>query len=224
MSQRVRVIAYHLPASAFAGLSEVVDAEGVFAGAGQTYVGTGPQSVVKKGLDGSRPVVLVGFSAGVQAVRTHLETGDLAGVVAVIALDGTHASIPPQESRLKPWREAMGRPGKVTLTSSRIVPPDYASTRTVIGALGLPEGDGVFNVRGHAASVRVVNTPGKTGSEHVLHAQLAAAEVARALDLPIPPGAPAVAYAPASDVGPSWWGRLAAALGLGALLYLGMRR
>lgn len=51
-----------------------------------------------------RDVVLVGWSAGCQSVRAHL----LAGVrpLAVIALDGTHASLPePLPWQVDPWRE-----------------------------------------------------------------------------------------------------------------------
>jgi hypothetical protein len=52
-------------------------------------------------LDGR--LVLVGFSEGCQALRAHLRAG--AFPAAVVAVDGTHANLPPDEAtQIVPWR------------------------------------------------------------------------------------------------------------------------
>ena len=51
--------------------------------------------------------VLVGWSAGCQAVRSHLQHGTLPD--AVIALDGTSGNVPPAWSQLEPWHTYAAR-------------------------------------------------------------------------------------------------------------------
>lgn len=54
----------------------------------------------------SDAVVLVGYSAGCQAVRRLLLDG--VHPEAVVAIDGTHAALPPQQWQIDVWRELAG--------------------------------------------------------------------------------------------------------------------
>lgn len=56
---------------------------------------------------GDSPLVLVGYSAGCQGVRKHLVDG--VEPVAVVAIDGTHGSMPPAAWQINVWRDAMAR-------------------------------------------------------------------------------------------------------------------
>lgn len=79
--------------------------------------------------------ILVGFSAGCQALRAHLLAG--ARPDAIVAVDGTHASTPPHEaSQIKPWKDAassarLGGPPLVASHTS-IKPPTFLSTRETL--------------------------------------------------------------------------------------------
>jgi hypothetical protein len=53
------------------------------------------------------PLVLAGYSAGCQPVRSHLQAG--VRPRGVLAIDGTHASIPPAPAQLAVWRDAAAR-------------------------------------------------------------------------------------------------------------------
>jgi len=94
---------------------------------------------------GISEVILAGFSAGCQAVRRELAAGhDPAGV---LALDGTHADLPPQEAQLAPWRQyaerarACERLFIATCTQNTYVETDlpknkrYSATVTVLRLL-----------------------------------------------------------------------------------------
>ena len=54
------------------------------------------------GADSGAPLVLVGYSAGCQGVRRHLWDGEQPA--AVVAIDGTHGSVPPRDEQIRPWR------------------------------------------------------------------------------------------------------------------------
>lgn len=69
--------------------------------------GQTPAAVASKlGLARVRSLVLIGYSAGCQAVRAALRSGALpiAERIGVIAIDGTHASMPPEPWQLDVWR------------------------------------------------------------------------------------------------------------------------
>ena len=78
-------------------------------------------------------LVLVGFSEGCQALRSHLMAGNLPS--ALLAVDGVHASKPPEPWQLAPWRQfadlAKSYQRVFTLSHTAIVPPNYASTTEV---------------------------------------------------------------------------------------------
>ncbi len=87
-------------------------------------------------------VILVGFSAGCQAVRRELIAGrDPAGVLAI---DGTHGDLPPAEWQLAPWRTLAERARRgerlfvATCTQNTYVenelpkPKRYSATVTVL--------------------------------------------------------------------------------------------
>jgi hypothetical protein len=130
-----------------------------------------------------RPVVLVGWSEGVQALRTHIrdggaiESGRLAGVVV---LDGAHASEPPEDAaQLEPWRKLRASRVPVLWTSSRVPTTGYLSTREVLGALSWPTADGQHELR---EGFRLELTAGAGGTEHVKHASMGASAVDAMLD------------------------------------------
>lgn len=116
-------------------------------------------------------VILVGYSAGCQAVRRELMAGhDVAGVVAI---DGTHASLPPLQWQLDVWRDyaEKARRGErlfvATCTQNTYVETDlpkaqrYSATlsilRQVTGFRIIPsetpagEHDGALHVYGYAS-------------------------------------------------------------------------
>lgn len=115
-------------------------------------------------------VVLVGWSAGCQAVRGAL----LAGVrpLAVLALDGTSASMPPARWQLQTWRDAIsaGRAGEMccvltatqqTYVEALPIGQRYASTVRIVsdawGAVGmLPAG--AYSDRGATVEVHASAT------------------------------------------------------------------
>lgn len=71
-------------------------------------VGMSPREVAASlGLERVKSLVVCGFSQGVQAVRSALRTGQLplADRLAVVCIDGTHASIPPEKWQLDIWRD-----------------------------------------------------------------------------------------------------------------------
>lgn len=59
------------------------------------------------GLGDASAVVLVGWSAGCQAVREQLRAG--AAPDAVVCLDGVAGSVPPTEAQIAPWRPLVAR-------------------------------------------------------------------------------------------------------------------
>lgn len=69
-----------------------------------------PPNVVasKLGMARVRSLVLCGYSAGCQAVRSTLRTGTLpiADRIGIVAIDGTHASMPAEPWQLDVWRHA----------------------------------------------------------------------------------------------------------------------
>ncbi len=94
-------------------------------------------------------LVLGGWSAGCQAVRTHLRAGVMPD--AVLACDGTHSAIPPTAAQIDPWKAyaegAKAGRGAFLASCSSIDPPGFASTRATLrlitgfalDAFGTPE-------------------------------------------------------------------------------------
>ncbi len=64
-------------------------------------------AAVHADLAASAPLVLVGFSLGCSAVRGLLDEAEHDNLVAVVAMDGTHASMPPAPSQLDPWKRVV---------------------------------------------------------------------------------------------------------------------
>lgn len=133
--------------------------------------------------EGTRPIILVGWSEGVQGLRAHIRDGRAlasARLLGVVALDGAHASVPPDDRRhLQPWRDLSrwGRPW--VMTSTRIqTQPDVMSTRSVIKRLFNVDSDGEHRV----GAGRLVLTAGAGVQAHEQHAAMAGAEVTRILD------------------------------------------
>jgi len=91
--------------------------------------------------DAPRPHYYAGFSEGCQGVRTQLARGT--SPAGVVACDGIHASRPPAESQLKPWRDyfmaAAGGNVQAYVSHSSIEPGTYLSTTETI-PLTVPEG------------------------------------------------------------------------------------
>lgn len=158
-----------------------------------------------------RPVILVAWSEGVQAIRSHirdggaLESGRLAGVVV---LDGAHASDPPDDrTQLEPWRRLRASRVPVLFTSSRVPTSGYLSTREVVRRLGWPTVDGAHELRD---GFRLELTPGGNGAEHIRHADMGAAAVGAMLDqlerdgLP-PTGGPGAAVLGAALLAAAAW-------------------
>lgn len=70
-------------------------------------VGLSPREVAAAlKMDRVSSLVLIGYSQGVQAVRSALRTGQLpvCDRLGVVCIDGTHASIPPEKWQLDIWR------------------------------------------------------------------------------------------------------------------------
>ncbi len=68
---------------------------------------TMPDRVVNSvGIERARHLVLVGFSAGCQGVREAIRTSALppADRIGVVAIDGTHASMPPEPWQITTWQ------------------------------------------------------------------------------------------------------------------------
>lgn len=61
----------------------------------------------RAGLGDAAAVVLVGWSAGCEAVREQLRAG--AAPDAVVCLDGIAGSVPPTEAQIAPWRPLVAR-------------------------------------------------------------------------------------------------------------------
>ncbi len=89
-------------------------------------------------------LILVGWSAGCQAVRELLRAG--AKPDAVLALDGISGSVPPREDQLEPWRRLAARASAgeccaviahtaMTYMERRPAATRYASTTTTAGLI-----------------------------------------------------------------------------------------
>lgn len=59
------------------------------------------------GLERVNSLVLCGYSAGTQAVRAALRSGSIpiADRLGVVTIDGTHASMPPEEWQIRTWHD-----------------------------------------------------------------------------------------------------------------------
>ena len=132
------------------------------------------------------PLVLVGWSKGVQNVRTHLNEGTeaRAQVDGVVSLDGAHADTGfVDESDVEPWEWAANQAedGQLafTWTTSRVPAFDYESTRAVAERVLGPIQDGTRDT----GSFRLIATPGGGEEEHVRHAAMAKTEVPRVIEL-----------------------------------------
>ncbi len=93
------------------------------------------------------PLVLIGYSAGVlQGVRQRLLDG--AEPAAVVAIDGTHAGLPPRRWQLEPWERlaAAARAGRRLFVAThtylsyveRLADPYQATATTLRQATGWP--------------------------------------------------------------------------------------
>lgn len=187
MSERPRplIVSYHLgglPASVLARADHIAKAGTPFK---QQYSreGSGVVRPFSELGEGKRPIILAAWSEGVQAIRSHIRDGRALSsgrLLGVVALDGAHASDPPDDrAHLQPWRELSrwGRPW--VLTSSRVqTPPGVLSTRDVVRRLGWPDDDGEHRL----GAGRLLLTGGAGASEHVKHAQMGAPEIVRILD------------------------------------------
>ncbi len=142
------VLVYHLdPAAASiqrlicAAAGEAIVANETLAAFRQQYASVRPLSAIvdwakkQSGALHVSQVVLVGYSEGAQALRAHALAGDKPD--AMVAIDGTHASIPPVEkTQLAPWRRYIdaAKAGECVFVASHsgIVPPNYLSTRKTL--------------------------------------------------------------------------------------------
>lgn len=79
-------------------------------------------------------LILVGFSEGCQGVRSQLAAGHLPS--AVLAVDGIHASSPPADAQLAPWRaycdKAKAQQRMAVLTHTAIPTTGYLPTSVVV--------------------------------------------------------------------------------------------
>lgn len=77
------------------------------------------------------PLILAGFSEGCQGVRTQLNAGVMPD--AVLAIDGIHASDPPEPWQIEPWRFTLERARRGECfflhTTTEIPTFGYLSTR-----------------------------------------------------------------------------------------------
>lgn len=96
-----------------------------------------PLASLVRGVLGEVPLgnlLLVGFSEGCQAPRSWLAAGEVPS--AVLAFDGTHASIPPTAGQLDPWRRffdrARARERHAVVTATRIPTTGYMPTAEVL--------------------------------------------------------------------------------------------
>ncbi len=130
---------------------------------------------------------LVGFSAGCQALRAHLIAG--AEPDALIPVDGTHCSKPPNErTQIWPWKTyaEKARDGRCVMVASHtnILPPNFTGTRTTLEHItGWPLPP---NVEGRRQEGKLVvhSYTGTDAAAHISQARNALSRmVAEAMDL-----------------------------------------
>lgn len=132
------------------------------------------------------PIVLLGWSEGVQGIRAHLWEGSDARklIGGIVALDGIHA---PEgfggEEYVEPWEwaldDARDKEIAFTWTTSRIPTTGYESTRRVAEHVLGPIQDGTKD----DGFFRLIATPGQGAQEHIKHAGMAKIEGARVIEL-----------------------------------------
>lgn len=132
------------------------------------------------------PVVLIGWSEGVQGIRAHLWEGSDARkqIGGIVSLDGAHAPTGfGGEEYIEPWEwavdDAKDQELAFTWTTTRIPTTGYESTRRVAEHLLGPIQDGTRD----DGFFRLIATPGKGAQEHVAHAAMAKLEGARVIEL-----------------------------------------
>lgn len=142
-------------------------------------------------------IVLVGFSEGCQAVRAHLTAGQWPD--GALAADGSHASLPPSDVQIGPWKDMMAMAegtdarffaSHTEIRTDRVKPP-YMPTRQVLErvtgwALGpaTPEDDPTapYGATGYVVResetrhTRIRSYPGNAAKDHVHQAKLALPE------------------------------------------------
>ncbi len=91
-------------------------------------------AIRQSGALGIDRTILLGFSAGCQALRTQLLAGEAPD--AVVAVDGTHSGTQAAGWQIDPWRDyldlALGDKAVFVASHTQIVPPGYASTRKTL--------------------------------------------------------------------------------------------
>lgn len=143
-------------------------------------------------------VVVVGFSAGCQAVRSLLLHAGGRRPDAVVTIDGTHAATPPADWQIDVWRKlaAEARRGELpwVATHTCIRPPTFESTRCVLElATGWELPDGAEGRR-FEGGLAVWSYPGRDAAAHVEQARdVLPAAIAEALELLEAPMAPQAA-------------------------------
>lgn len=128
------VVEYHaceLP-SPQVGVSIVCDGHAPFKQNYTRFRGEGPDGIIPvEELGEHGALILAGFSEGCQGVRTQLNAGVLPS--AVLAIDGIHASDPPEAWQIAPWRQTLerARAGECFFlhTTTEIPTFGYLSTR-----------------------------------------------------------------------------------------------
>lgn len=198
--QQPLVVCYLVGSHMDAELREILPGAAIVATSDSPLHPTLAEAFHAYGLAPSDACVLVGYSAGCQSVRWLLNQG--VRPMAVVAIDGTHASIPPKEWQLSVWREraAEARSGEVifaaTCTQQTYVehlPGVQAFMATVhvlerIVDVELPPGTEV-----HDGDLHVVSYPSKAidGDAHIAQQREALPEMLRRYIAPLYSAAPA---------------------------------
>jgi len=138
------------------------------------------------------PIVLVGFSAGCQALRTQLTAGQ--EPTAYVAIDGIHSGTVASEAQLAPWRGWMRKCGAsipsaqpdaiprlpeqplCIATCSQIQPSGYASVRLTLERItgwnlvpGGPDAPALYQSGG----LTIASYPGGAPKDHIAQASAA---------------------------------------------------
>jgi hypothetical protein len=132
------------------------------------------------------PIVLMGFSAGCQAVRMQLIAEQFP--TATLTVDGVHSSLPPQSWQIDVWRrwfekcgadvpttapnEASGSDGRpvAIVTLTQIVPPTFTGTRATMEAVtgwDLPPGTKTDPGRSQSGNLIIYSYPGGQAEAHL---------------------------------------------------------
>lgn len=148
-------------------------------------------------------IILVGFSAGCQALRTLLLAG--AQPDAIVAIDGTHSSSPPMGWQIDTWSKyanAARRGERVMVaTHTMIVPPTYSSTKATLQAItGFDLTDPGFHSDGN------LHVWGYAGNDQAAHINQARQVLPEALQFALSRLGPidSSEVEPVPDTAPAW--------------------